>query len=1016
MANNAEQRFNDAFIADVIEAVKNNTAPWQKTWHAAQLTAPQNAQTGNLYSGRNAVRLNLVANKRGYSDPRWATYNQIRDLGGQVNKGEHATGVLWYTQKTLEDKNGDEQIIHIAKHYNVFNIQQTNLPVLTQDKINDRKVEPDLEAFAEILRAHAPKMLSGEPAYSRVRDTIYMPDKAAFINDGEYYSTVMHEMSHWTGHESRLNRDLVGSFGSAKYAQEELIAELSSYMLALERGLPHNPTNTEAYLQHWAARTDSELETAMLSAFTDATRAQNYITAPLREKSQEKESVAAANYTLHNRQTDKDQPFSNPKEAGAAFFNEPSADQPVVYQAIDNHARTMAFTTIQGTYENGETKFVKELPDSHPGDAEFREGFFSALEKSVNERLGSWDKKQPLDNELNEDLKTLANIDTRKAIQAWQAHVPEGTALPQYADTSWEAPKDITHKVLNALSDKGWQIDGNNATREFVGVERLKPEETKVFTISVAKEDDRFLSLNCDFAGNVALLETTNKEIGESAKLLNERAESFANDCRQQNGLQAIYGAAHAPIEEITQRATANEQSHVQQDVQHEFWQVFYKESDEAALTEQLLAEKPIYLAVDYADREEAKSAGARWDAEKKSWYAPPDTDLKALDRYLPKQQNIVTGNGKTVTDLVSQAAAIGVDLSAMKSTYGKWQRAPITGRGTQNQDGAYKLFNNPDGTIGAVVKNLVTDEKINWSNREAPEQSKENHNVITARLLNQEMHTAAGIEAREKIAAQRAIDAFVLYKKLDDVRGDEPYLCNKQTQNTHGLKRLGDGSIVVPLISHEKVGNLADKRAGITSLQVIKPDGDKRLMKGAQKVGSYFPVGSFQARKNPSHVFIAEGMATADAVSQVMRPIYGDKVLVLAAIDCKNLQAVAAKAREMYPAAEKFIAADNDGKTKSEIGKNPGLEAAHTVKEKYPEFAIVASYLHPEKNQDFSDCLLNDGFERTLNEQRAQKKMHSMMQQKPATQKAPQQQTQGVAAEKPVKADSRKSEPSLER
>ena len=172
----ATKRFNDDFIAEVIEAVKDNNAPWQVSWQSGGIASPYNATSGHLYSGRNAVRLALTAHKRGYEDQRWATAKQINEMGGKINKGEKGTGVLFFQQKIiLEDD--VEKTIPYAKHYHVFNIEQTNLPKLTRTEI--RVTEPDLPAFADLMAHHAPKLAVGEPMYHWKADTIYLPDTSS---------------------------------------------------------------------------------------------------------------------------------------------------------------------------------------------------------------------------------------------------------------------------------------------------------------------------------------------------------------------------------------------------------------------------------------------------------------------------------------------------------------------------------------------------------------------------------------------------------------------------------------------------------------------------------------------------------------------------------------------------------------------------------------------------------------------------------------------------------------------
>ena len=282
-----EARFNEEFIRDVITAIKNNTAPWQKSWQAQQLVAPHNALSGRMYSGRNIIRLALIAQAAGYEDPRWATFKQITDMGGKVRKDEKGTGILFFKEDETINPDGEKDSRRALRYYHVFNIEQTDLPRI---QVKQRETEPDLQAFADILARHNPKIVRGEPAYRINNDTIYLPDKGDFHTEAAYYATALHELAHWTGHESRLNRPLANRFGSPEYAQEELVAELSSYLTSLTTGLPFEPNQSEAYLQHWAAKTGTELEMAMLQAFKDAGAVQSFLTGKSREQIIEQQS------------------------------------------------------------------------------------------------------------------------------------------------------------------------------------------------------------------------------------------------------------------------------------------------------------------------------------------------------------------------------------------------------------------------------------------------------------------------------------------------------------------------------------------------------------------------------------------------------------------------------------------------------------------------------------------------------------------------------------------------------
>lgn len=215
-------------------------------------------------------------------------------------------------------------------------------------------------------------------------------------------------------------------------------------------------------------------------------------------------------YTVHNPRTNKQQQFTDAKEAGAAFFNAERSDRPaVIHSQNDPEApggrfgRIMADTQVHGTYANGEQKFVKTLPNSHKGDAEFRAGYMEALEKSVNERLkqADWEKARPdhpvkapnLDNKLYDDLDTLARVDDDKAIKAWKDNAPEWATPPAYADPAWK--KEIAQAKRAAELDDAMrgpsvgvtQIDDKAATA--IRYERTEKDGQPAYNVSFTMDN-----------------------------------------------------------------------------------------------------------------------------------------------------------------------------------------------------------------------------------------------------------------------------------------------------------------------------------------------------------------------------------------------------------------------------------------------------------------------------------------------------------------------------------------------
>ena len=865
---NAEQRFTDDFISEIIEAVRNNTAPWQQSWPSG-LIAPYNAVKGNTYSGRNAVRLFFQGLRRGYTDPRWATAHQIKEMQGHIRKGEKGTGILYYGQRIVIEDDGTEKMLGVVRHYYVFNIEQTNLPVLQREAL--REVTPDLPAFAELLTIHNPRMAPGEPMYDPNTDTIRMLDKGAFTNDGEYYSAFFHEMGHWTGHESRLNRDLTHPFGTPGYAREELVAELSSFMLSLEHGLPFSPKQSHAYLQGWAERTGQELEDALRQGFKDATAAKNFIDAPLRERQQEREQQVELATPL----TSRDEAETAPEKGRAV-----------------------------------QTETTQEYQPKH-GD----------VVRTYYTRTGK----------IGAEVRiSISHHETRPICYHYIG--------------KWGAASGVTPEELSK-EDAKWRttrrgitiVDGPAAAIAF---------------------------------GNASLTITANEKN-------TERKVSSATTAAEQSAATAApeveqaAPAAHKPDVRETSATTMTSKTSksaddavVQAYVAERFDKLFRRAYDEQAMVAEVMETRRVYLAVSWDERHEAKALGAKWDKKNSCWYALNKSLLPPLQKFNRQPGDYQrAGSGDSLEDLRAMAASMGLDVERFDTTPNVWHRVPVEGRRT-TIDGAYKIWRNADGVTGATVKNLVTGETRTWSDRGARRDPVPDI-VQRAAQLNREEQIQAQDQVRAQLNIMRGQDALAAYKMLPDARGDEPYFARKHMTSSHGIKRLEDGTMVIPLINGERVGAWADtpkdRYLGLVSLQTIAPDGTKMLMKQAAKSGAYFPIGSPAARAVPTHIVLAEGIATAEAAHQILAG--GDRrVLAVAAIDAGNLVHVASTLQHMFPAAKKIIAVDNDLGTEQKHGKNSGIVAARAVAAKHPEYTLAIPEPIDGKNTDWNDVLVQKG------------------------------------------------------
>ena len=216
------------------------------------------------------------------------TYRQCQALGGQVRKGEKSTIAIFYKSydKQVEGDDGgeDTETRRVLKAYAVFNADQCDgLPEMYRPKPVVEAEEPEgrearLDGFFVSIEAQL-RHHGSEAYYEPSIDRITMPPDGLFDCYDHYYATLAHELSHWTGHGSRLARDLKNRFGSEAYAAEELVAELSAAILGAERGLPVAHLDSHAsYIAHWLELLKSD-DRAILTAAAKAEEASAFLLA-----------------------------------------------------------------------------------------------------------------------------------------------------------------------------------------------------------------------------------------------------------------------------------------------------------------------------------------------------------------------------------------------------------------------------------------------------------------------------------------------------------------------------------------------------------------------------------------------------------------------------------------------------------------------------------------------------------------------------------------------------------------
>jgi len=278
----------------IIAELEKGSAPWVKPWKANTSNLDHNLITKKPYKGIN--RLILALSGARFTSRTWATYKQIQEQGGQVRKGEKATQIVFFKPVTKEtrDANGAEKTESFAvmKSYSVFNLDQQDGIELTTPETHGSEFEDlhHVETFianCDVSLAHG----TDGAYYIPSRDTVCMPDKVSFLSESHYYATLLHEMTHWTGHKSRLDRDLQkGKFGDHHYAMEELTAELGAAFLCQGLGVEGDLRHAD-YIGSWLKVLKAD-NSAIFKASALAQKAVDYLDG-LQVETQQLEALAA---------------------------------------------------------------------------------------------------------------------------------------------------------------------------------------------------------------------------------------------------------------------------------------------------------------------------------------------------------------------------------------------------------------------------------------------------------------------------------------------------------------------------------------------------------------------------------------------------------------------------------------------------------------------------------------------------------------------------------------------------
>lgn len=956
-----KKEYAEEVAARIVEQLEQGTAPWQKPWQPGELRLPYNPTTGKEYKGMNSMWLSM----QGHADPRWMTYNQASAEGGQVRKGSKGTHIVYWKfseerkqtdeqgRPVIDPETGKQKTINVQLERPrsfmavVFNASQIDgLPPLEARPLMP---EPERHTRAEAILANSGASIQhvpGDRAYYRPStDSITLPERNQFPAADAYYATALHELGHWTGHPSRLDRDLSHPFGSEGYAREELRAEIASLMLGERLDIGHDPGQHAAYVGSWIKALKEDPK-EIFRAAADAERIAGYVMGFEQEQAQlvERQPAQQANDLTTGQEREHVASQELPQAQGAPV--------PVAwrYAACEEFDKEMAVRM-------GDPNYSKARELAHALNEYDEMGF----EPSPREQAILAERKPAMD----------------EAAQWIHQNVLLNPVV-----------KERVYETVRDLGRYTGDTDNDKELREYLGEMEGKQraqdtrQEQQAYTVHSRRTVPENAAQHAGQQAAYVQLDDGRRAWGFGDT--DQAAEQSAVTRAQRVGLDAERTPSRPVLHEQPEKPMAD----------RTYLAVPFREKDEAKAAAKAAGFK---LGWDGDNKAWYAPAGvdlaatglARWKVD----------NANVVNSSEPKPPIDQFYDALRDAGLVVKTG----DVPTSGDEVGKIQRVPVVGDKGGATSGAY-AYHIDGKTPGGFIQNYKTGEVVHWKpDGKTPELTANERaklaNEARERKQERDTSTAAKYEAT-------ATAAQALWKASPAATADNAYCKAKGITNPVGLRTVPDkvspelealGIRVAKTAKEAKALREADPANRVFKsgdLLIPGMDGDgklwtlqsvnpyfKSLMKGGKKAGMFTVAGADDpgkalASKDASPLVLAEGYATADTVSRLM----GGKP-VFVAFDSGNLDAVARELRERSPTRPLLIAADNDHnapKTLDEKGNpkvNVGLVKAKEAAEKNGGGVMAPQFKDGDKGSDWNDVATaqgDDAARRMLNEQMA--------------------------------------------
>ena len=879
----------DEVATSIIKQLKEGTAPWQKPWEAGERFMPYNPTTGNEYRGMNAVWLMSRAESRGFTDARWMTYRQSQEQEAQVRKGEKGTPIQFWKWQGLEpvkdasgkpvlDQEG-EPVRQMVRYERprvigavVFNAEQIDgLAPAPQ-----RPVRPEWERHAQaetiLTNSGVPiRHTPGDRAFYRVaEDTITLPERSQFPSGDRYYATALHELGHATGHPSRLGRDLAHPFGSEGYAREELRAEIGSLMLGEQLGIGHDPSQHVAYVASWIKALEQDPR-EIFRAAADAEKITKLVRSfeLVQEQTADQDRAAEAS---RERLTPRGitVPWQQPELA-------PRSGAP---QAASHYAGMIAASTdhLPPTIR---TEAVMRMVDFAAPDIVLPSEAHSARGYHRSVAVGGMGQVTP---------DAVANLYSQRSIRQDDAErfMGDAVTLADWARgralgaglTAEDANQAAT--LSDTLQSVQWGA-GEDGTRFDYEGRKVASQAALAFAGKGP--------VQASLASLIADMEVPPGISGDFSM-----GALYVRDERRVEGLQSRGLDQGNPGADLI--ATPEQEPDQQQatPIPEGKMPTIIRENSPAV---QPPSPERTYLAVPYAEKDDAKGLGAKWDRAEKAWFVPAGVSLDAFTPWLPAKGAVYIAVDANPAEQFAEAIrGAGLQLDGTPQMDGKLHRVPVDGDKGRERSGAYT--GHLDGRPAGFIQNHKTGVRENWkASGQAAALSVEDRAQMAAEAA-QKRHDRA--HEREQEAERTAQQVDAMWTAASPAQA-HPYLADKGVQ-AHGLRQDEDGRLLVPI---------QDADGRMWSVQKIGRDGFKGFQEGGRVEGGHFAIGDV---KQPGPLLIAEGFATAATLHEMT------DMPAIVAFNAGNLLPVAQTYRNLYPDRAIYIAGDDDKQRETELDK----------------------------------------------------------------------------------------------